>query len=236
MDLEISDVSAIKENLSKVWIIETHHKVDEGTLAAAGLTDKCDRLIWIDGQTEAPKDKLILPGWVPEPDISELNLSLDRIFVKLLFLTFLSLIDSIDLGRLLDDLEDLGGSKLCLANIGAHGHGHTCMIGSEENGKKCNEDIFWIDCAFLDRHGHSTLIDGFLLASFINDPAASIKKCCKNHVNYELRETVCDSRFQVLRFTSLINWLDIAHKFLYNQLFVSERLNSLEVIDGITNE
>lgn len=145
MDLEISDVSAIKENLSKVRIIETHHKVDEGTLAAAGLADKRDRLIWINGQTEAPKDKLILPGWVPKPDISELNLPLDRVFVKLLFLTFSCHIDCIDLGWLLDDLEDLGGSKLCLANIWAHGHGHTCMIGTEENGKECNEDIFWID-------------------------------------------------------------------------------------------
>jgi hypothetical protein len=91
-----------------VRIVEAHHEINKCTLATTRLAYQGNRLIWIDSQRKASQYKLVLSGRVPEPNILELNFSLNIILVECL--GTLVLFQGIDLGWVLNNFEDFCGS------------------------------------------------------------------------------------------------------------------------------
>ena len=84
------------------------------------------------------------------------------------------------------------------------------MIGSEENSEQGNEHFFRLNITFLNGDfdsGWCRLC--YVLTAFLDDPAASIEKHGKNHVDYKLGKAKGNSRLDVLRSTSEVNWFDI---------------------------
>jgi hypothetical protein len=90
MQVVALNILTIDEDLTKLWIIESHQQADQGGLALAGFSNDGDVVISIDLQVEALEDPLLLPCGVSEPDILELDLTLGATLLKrqLVFLIF----------------------------------------------------------------------------------------------------------------------------------------------------
>jgi len=86
MKVNRTNVNSIKIDSSMVWIIESHHKVDEGTLSTSWLAHKCNRFWWINFQVKASKNKVFFSSWISEPDIFEFNFTFYILKIKSYFI------------------------------------------------------------------------------------------------------------------------------------------------------
>lgn len=89
MEVEVSDVLAVKKDLSVVNIVESHHQINEGALTTARFTYQGHIFIRVDCDVEASENELLLPCGVPEPDVLELDLALNFGKIKRLVFDFL---------------------------------------------------------------------------------------------------------------------------------------------------
>ena len=79
------DIDPINQDLTLGYIVEPENQCDGGRLSAPGLSNKGDSLVLAYLHVQAPKDPVILAGGVAEPDILELNLTLENLRLNLLF-------------------------------------------------------------------------------------------------------------------------------------------------------
>lgn len=75
MEIDVFDVSSIEKNLSVINVIESHEKVDKGTLTTSTFSDKSNRLTCFNLDVESPQDKISLSSWVSKPNIFEFDVS-----------------------------------------------------------------------------------------------------------------------------------------------------------------
>ena len=116
MQVVTLDILAINQNLTKLWVIESHEQANQGGFALAGLANNSDVVIGVDLEVEALEDPLLLPSGVSEPDIPEFNFTFGATLLKL-HLVLLIFIQDIDFGWDHEHLEDLGSSILSLLDI-----------------------------------------------------------------------------------------------------------------------
>ena len=77
MEVQASDVLAVKQDFSVIDVVESHHEVHKCTLAATGLSNQGHVFVRVDSDVEASEDKLLLSGWVSKPNVLEFNFALD---------------------------------------------------------------------------------------------------------------------------------------------------------------
>ena len=82
MKVVLLDVHIVQKNLSEVYIVESHEKVNERALSATRFAHQGDLFSWVDRQLKAFQDEVLLSSWVSEPNIPKLNLSFDVICVQ----------------------------------------------------------------------------------------------------------------------------------------------------------
>ena len=83
-NVPLSDIDAINQDLALGYIVEPENQSDGGRLSASGLSNKGDGLVLADLHVQAPEDPVILAGGVAEPDILELDLTLENFRLDLL--------------------------------------------------------------------------------------------------------------------------------------------------------
>ena len=83
-NVPFSYIDAINQDLALGYIVEPENQCDGSRFSASGLSNKGDGLVLGDLHVQAPEDPVILAGGIAEPDILELNLTLENLRLDLL--------------------------------------------------------------------------------------------------------------------------------------------------------
>ena len=74
---ECLHINAIDKNLTEFRVVEAHDQVDKSGLTLARLTDDGNNFVLGDLQVKTLENPLLEASWVAEPDILELDLTLE---------------------------------------------------------------------------------------------------------------------------------------------------------------